>query len=196
MVLAHQKLSWNTLQRYSMVEYEYYDWTSLIDSNARESMRKDIDLLIRNGDYWKNSPPFQTNVNIFGLPDQNWNNLKMSFIWSAFAYMKREAQIKTIKSWGYKTNVDTQENRDTYWHQHNRPECITLSGVFYLELPQGVDETTSGTEFAPNGPENHDYFFAPAKVGNWIIFPGKSWHRPGILTSKEWRYIVAADMEI
>jgi hypothetical protein len=29
-----------------------------------------------------------------------------------------------------------------------------------------------------------------------LIFPGKTWHRPGILESNNWRYIVAADMEI
>ena len=43
---------------------------------------------------------------------------------------------------------------------------------------------------------NADTEYAPAKEGHWLIFPGKTWHRPGILDSKEWRYIVAADMEI
>ena len=110
--------------------------------------------------------------------------------------MKQERQIKSVKSWGYKTNVDTQEDRNRYWHQHMRPDCLTLSGVYYLHIPKGTNLETSGTEFAPSGPESAGHFFAPAKLGQWIIFPGKSWHRPGILTSKEWRYIVAADMEI
>ena len=179
-----------------MIEYEYYDWTSLIDADERESMRMDIDLLIRNGQYWKNSPPYQTDVNIFGLQTPNWNNLKMSFIWSCFAYMQQERQIKTIKSWGYKTNIDTQEDRNNYWHQHVRQDSLVLSGVYYLHIPEGVNLETSGTEFAPMGPESDGHFFAPAKLGQWIIFPGKSWHRPGILEKKEWRYIVAADMEL
>ena len=156
----------------------------------------DIDRVIDQGHYWKNSPPYQTDINIFGMPGENWNNLKMSFIWSCFAYMKQERQIKTIKSWAYKTNIDTQENRDNYWHQHDRPDCITLSGVYYLHIPKGAKLKTSGTEFAPNGPLSDGYTFAPAKVGYWIIWPGKAWHRPGILEKKEWRYIVAADMEI
>jgi len=178
-----------------MIEYEYYDWTSLIGSVSRERMAQDIHRLIENGQYWKNSPPYQTDINIFGMPGDHWNNLKMSFIWSCFAYMKQERQIKSVKSWGYKTNVDTQEDRDRYWHQHMRPECITLSGVYYANIPEDVDLETSGTEFAPDGPLSDGHFFAPAKQGQWIIFPGKSWHRPGILTSKDWRYIVAADME-
>jgi len=179
-----------------MIEYEYYDWTSLIDATARESMAQDIYSLVEQGKYWKNSPPYQTDVNVFGLQGEHWNNLKMSFIWSAFAYTKQERQIKTIKSWGYKTNADTQEDRDTYWHQHIRQDSLVLSGVYYLHLPKSANLETSGTEFAPNGPKAGNTIMAPAKVGQWIIFPGKAWHRPGILEKQEWRYIVAADMEI
>jgi len=179
-----------------MIEYEYYDWTSLIDSDARRCMVTDINQVIADGHYWDNSPPYQTNINMFGLTPDYWNNLKMSFIWSCFAYMKRERQIKTIKSWAYKTNVDTQENRDTYWHQHLRDNALVLSGVYYLHLPKDANLETSGTEFAVEHPEQGERLFAPAKLGHWIIWPGKVWHRPGILEKQEWRYIVAADMEI
>jgi hypothetical protein len=177
-------------------EYEYYDWNNLIGSEAKQRMVKDIDAVIDRGDYWTNSPPYQTNINIFGLQTEDWINLKMSFIWSCFAYMKTERQIKSVKSWGYKTNIETQEDRDRYWHQHLRDGSIVLSGVYYLNIPLDSDHQTSGTEFAPNGVDGGAYEFAPGKLGNWIIFPGTTWHRPGILTSKEFRYIVAADMEI
>lgn len=180
-----------------MIEYEYYDWTSLIDADARKRMTGDINTVIANGDYWTNSPPYQTNINIFGLPTTDWVNLKMSFIWSCFAYMKQERQIKAVKSWGYKTNLQTEENRENYWHTHTRPNATVLSGVYYVDMPSNINFNIAGTEFAPNGVEDEmSYFFAPAKLGHWIIFPGKSWHRPGILQSDEWRYIVAADMEI
>ncbi len=178
-----------------MTEYELYDWTSLIDSEARRSMITDINQVIGDGHYWKNSPPYQTNINIFGLTTDYWNNLKMSFIWSAFAYMKQERQIKTIKSWGYRTNIDTQEDRDNYWHQHIRDDSIVLSGVYYVEIPEDANLQTSGTELAHTTPEG-DTTYVPAKEGHWLIFPGKTWHRPGILQSNKNRYIVAADMEI
>ena len=179
-----------------MIEYEYYDWTSLINANARESMAQDIHSLVEQGKYWKNSPPYQTDVNVFGLPGEHWNNLKMSFIWSAFAYMRQERQIKSVKSWGYKTNVDTQEDRNTYWHQHIRDNSLVVSGVFYLHLPnKETSNLLSGTELAHTMPEG-ETDMCPAKLGHWLIFPGKTWHRPGILETKEWRYIVAADMEI
>jgi hypothetical protein len=178
-----------------LTEYELYDWTSLIDSEARRSMITDINQVIGDGHYWKNSPPYQTNINIFGLTTDYWNNLKMSFIWSAFAYMKQERQIKTIKSWGYRTNIDTQEDRDNYWHQHIRDDSIVLSGVYYVEIPKDANLQTSGTELAHTTPEG-DTTYVPAKEGHWLIFPGKTWHRPGILQSNKNRYIVAADMEI
>jgi hypothetical protein len=179
-----------------MVEYEYYDWSSLIGSESRLRLIKDIDDIIDRGDYWKNSPPYQTNINIFGLQNEDWINLKMSFIWSCFAYMKTERQIKGVKSWAYKTNIQTQENRDNYWHQHLREGNLVLSGVYYLHVPLESNQKTSGTEFAPDGVEKGNYQFAECRTGNWIIFPGKTWHRPGILTTQEYRYIVAADMEL
>jgi len=178
-----------------MIEYEYYDWTSLIDTNARNGMCNDIDLIISQGKFWHNSPPYQTNVNIFGTGYDYWNNLKMSFIWSCFAFMKQDKQIKSIKSWGYKTNIDTQEDRDNYWHQHLRDNSIVLSGVYYVKMPEGSNLDTSGTELAHTTPEGTTEY-VPAKEGHWLIFPGKTWHRPGILESSNWRYIVAADMEI
>ena len=178
-----------------MIEYEYYDWTSLINADSRQRMVNDIDKVIADGHYWDNSPPYQTNINVFGLTTDYWNNLKMSFIWSAFAYMGQERQIKAVKSWGYKTNVDTQEDRNSYWHQHLRQPNIVLSGVYYIKMPEDCNLDTSGTELAHTTPEG-DTEYVPAKEGHWLIFPGKTWHRPGILESKDWRYIVAADMEI
>ena len=77
-----------------------------------------------------------------------------------------------------------------------REASTTISGVFYLNKPSEVDDvSTLGTEIAPNGVEGEGKYFAEMRVGNWIIFPGKTWHRPGILTSNNYRYIVAADME-
>jgi hypothetical protein len=179
-----------------MIEYEYYDWTSLINEDARDRMANDIRQVIASGHYWKNSPPFQTDINIFSLPSSDWVNLKMSFIWSCFAYLNREVQIKAVKSWGYQTSLKNPEDRNEYWHTHLRPDATVLSGVYYLKMPPRINLDIAGTEFAPDGVERPDtYFFAPAKVGNWVIWPGKAWHRPGILQSEQDRFIVAADME-
>lgn len=176
--------------------HEHYDWNNLIDIESRQRMCLDIDNVIDQGHWWKNNPPYQTNINIFGLQGSHWINMKMAFIWSVFAYLDREVQIKGVKSWGYKGNVDTQPaSRDMHWHQHIREQNTVVSGVYYLHLPEGVDTSTAGTELAPEGPERPGHYFAEGKVGHWMIFPGKTWHRPGIIDTTEYRYVIAADLE-
>lgn len=177
--------------------HEYYDWNALIDEQARQRMCLAIKAGINEGHYWKNSPRYQTDWNVFGTPGQDFINLKMSFIWSCFAYMSKEVQIKTIQSWSYLTSLTFPENRDRLWHHHNHDtSTTTVSGVFYLHLPHDVkDEITAGTEMAPDGPEGDNKYFTEWRTGYWMIYPGKVWHRPGILQSDKDRYIIAADLE-
>ena len=180
------------------MEHKYYDWNSLINYESRQRLVGGVKHLIDSGNYWTNSPKYQTNVNVFGLPGEDWVNLKMSFIWSCFAYLGREVQIKNIQSWSFMTQKDSAEDRDILWHHHNHdPNTTTVSGVFYLYLP--VDELNdlefSGTELAPNGVEGEGKYFVPWRDANWMIYPGKTWHRPGKLYSELPRFVVAADME-
>ena len=176
-----------------MIEYEYYDWNSLIDEKHRERMRNDIEIGIRAGKFWHNSPKYQTNWNVF----QDFTDLKMAFIWSAFRYLGKEVQIKNVQSWAFQTSLKHAEDRDTLWHHHNHnPATKTVSGVFYLHLPEDVkDLEKAGTELAPDSPEGEGNFFVPWKTGHWMIYPGAVWHRPGVVQSLNHRYIVAADME-
>ena len=111
--------------------------------------------------------------------------------------MNREVQIKNVQSWSFQTSLKTAEDRDILWHHHNHnPETTTVSGVYYLQIPDDVkDLNTAGTELAPNGVENEGKYITPFKTGHWMIYPGKIWHRPGILQSDNNRYIVAADLE-
>ena len=179
------------------MDYELYDRDSLIDANSRQRMVETVDEIIASGNYFTNSPRFQTKQNVFGLPTSDWINLKMSFIWSCFAFMNREVQIKNIQSWSFQTSLKTAENRDILWHHHNHnSETTTVSGVYYLRIPNDVDDLdTAGTELAPNGVEGEGKYITPFKTGHWMIYPGKIWHRPGILQSEKNRYIVAADLE-
>ena len=177
--------------------HEYFDWNMLIDSDARSRMCDEVKTGIDAGKYWKNSPKFQTDWNVFATPTPDFINLKMSFIWSCFAFMNREVQIKNIQSWSFQTSLKTAENRDILWHHHNHnSETTTVSGVYYLRIPNDVDDLdTAGTELAPNGVEGEGKYITPFKTGHWMIYPGKIWHRPGILQSEKNRYIVAADLE-
>mgnify|MGYP001156927501 FL=1 len=176
--------------------HEYYDWNALIEQRSRERMINDIELGIKAGKFWHNSPKYQTNWNVFGTPSQDWINLKMSFIWSCFSFLNKEVSIKQIQSWAFQTCLPGEE-RDKLWHHHNHNnQTTTVSGVYYLHLPEDVTSyETAGTELAPNGVEGDGKFITTWKTGHWMIYPGKVWHRPGILQSKNNRFIVAADME-
>jgi len=175
--------------------HEYYNWTGLINEKARLDMCNEIDLGIKSGKFWHNSPKYQTNWNVF--QGNSFINLKMSFIWSCFAYLGKEVQIKNVQSWAFMTSKKTAEDREVLWHHHNHnPQTTTVSGVYYLHLPEdATDLEKSGTELAPNGVEGDGKYFVPWKTGHWMLYPGKVWHRPGILQSDESRFIVAADME-
>ena len=116
---------------------------------------------------------------------------------SAFMFLEKEVQIKQIQAWSYMTSLQHPEDRDKLWHHHNHNnQTTTVSGVYYLHLPDDVTNyETAGTELAPNGVEGDGKLITTWKTGHWMIYPGKVWHRPGILQSKNNRFIVAADME-
>jgi hypothetical protein len=107
-----------------------------------------------------------------------------------------EVSIKQVQSWAFQTCLPG-EDRDKLWHHHNHnPQTKTISGVYYLHLPDDVNSyETAGTELAPNGIDKDGQMITTWKTGHWMIYPGKCWHRPGILQSEQNRYIVAADME-
>lgn len=176
-----------------MINLKRYNWTELIASEDRIAMQTDIDSLIQQGKVFTNSPKWQTNVNILGESGAHWSKLKMSFIWSCFAYIGSEVSIKGIQSWSYRTSLENAEDRDNLWHHHHHTQGVqSLSGVYYVHTP--VADLDCGTEFAPYGlSETARHMEFPA-IGSWIIYPSATWHRPGVLKSKDNRYIVAADL--
>jgi hypothetical protein len=109
-------------------------------------------------------------------------------------YLKQEVKIEMVQSWSFMTNTDTVEDRDNLWHTHQYGSERTLSGIYYLHIPEGVDIATSGTEFAINGLEDSARWVGPVKGFNWLIYPGKTWHRPTPPQSSQDRFVIAADM--
>ena len=173
-----------------MVEYEYYDWNNLIDEQQRHKMCEVVATGIKEGKFWTNSPKYQTNWNVF----QDFTDLKMSFIWSAFRYLGREVQIKNVQSWSFMTSRKYPEDRENLWHHHHHDTSVqSVSGVYYVKVP--VVKKQCGTEFAPNGLEDPSRLMLPPKEGEWVIYNSKEWHRPGELLSDKDRFIVAADLQ-
>lgn len=180
-----------------------FNYSSLITKEHNQEACDLIDHIIFTEDNWfRNSPKYQTKENIFSRPEQVWLKYRLTFLFSVFMYLGREVRVSNMMAWSYMTNTETAGNRDRLWHDHWHPKTPgndMISGIFYLHIPADViDINTCGTEIAPNGPlEEHSesrYFIRPTPF-SWHIYPSRTWHRPGISQSKNYRFIIAADIE-
>ena len=173
-----------------------YDYSSVITDSDKDEAISAIDGIIASGNYFKNSPPYQTQENVFKRSEACWLKYRMTFLTSVFFYLGQEARVSGMTAWSFKTNLSTVEDRDMYWHHHAKyGEGKGLSGILYLHIPEDVtDLSTCGTEMAPNGPEGDGKFFVEPNKFTWNIYPSETWHRPGIVQSEQYRYILAADV--
>lgn len=178
---------------------DQYDFSSLITKEDNQQIQDITKKIIDSGDYFTNSPKFQTKQNLFARPEAVWLKMRQSFIYSCFMFLKREVRIKNIMSWVFMTSAKDVENRDRLWHNHhisdNNGTTGTLSGLWYVYIPLTSNPELTGTEFAMDWPEMKDTFFFKPNELTWNIYPSKIWHRPGITDSDEYRFVFAADME-
>jgi len=180
-------------------KFRKYNFSSII---TREDNQQAVDIvkgIVEQGHYFKNSPPYQTQENIFARPESVWLKYRMSFLFSVFMYLGREAKVSNMMAWSYMTNLETHEDRDLLWHNHwhpSSPDAKMMSGIFYLHIPEDVDNRDlCGTEMAPNGPEKSGKYFVKPTDFSWLVYPSGYYHRPGIPQSNDWRFILAADVE-
>lgn len=179
--------------------FRKYDFSSLITEADNQEACTTIKNIIENGGYFTNSPKFQTNENLFGRKESIWLKYRMSFLFSVFMYLGHEVKVTNMMSWSFMTNLAGSEDRETLWHNHWHPQHQNgrmMSGIFYLHIPDDVkDIDYAGTEMAPYGLDSEEkYFVTPTKY-SWLIYPGDKWHRPGIVQSNQYRFILAADVE-
>ena len=175
--------------------YKKFNFGSLITKQDDQQACACIKEIIDSGNYFENSPKFQTKENLFGRDEAFWLKYRMSFLFSCFMYLGKEVKVGNMMAWSFMTNTDTSENRETYWHNHAGQGVRKLSGIYYLHIPDDVKEfDTCGTEMAPNGPTGKDKVFVRPSANSWLIYPSETWHRPGINYSYDYRYIIAVDV--
>ena len=173
-----------------------YDYSSLITATENDTAIGIIKSIIESGKYFKNSPPFQTEENLFGRSEAVWLKYRMTFLTSVFLYLGHEARVSNMMAWSFMTKQSTQPDRDTLWHHHDKHGGQGISGIMYLHIPKDVaDSDTCGTEIALNGPAGDQKFFVRPSYYSWLIYPSHLWHRPGIAQSEDYRFILAADVQ-
>ena len=179
--------------------FRKFDFSSVISPEDNKEAIGIIKNIIASGNYFTNSPKYQTKENIFSRPEAVWLKYRMSFLFSVFMYLGREVKVSNMMAWSFMTNLDGAEDRETLWHNHwhpQNPNAKMLSGIFYLHIPEDVkDRDYCGTEMAPNGPSDNEKFFVKPSDYSWLVYPSNQWHRPGIVQSKNYRFILAADVE-
>jgi hypothetical protein len=179
--------------------FRKFDFSSLITEQDNQEACGIIKQIIADGNYFTNSPKFQTKENIFARNESIWVKYRMSFLMSVFMYLGREVKVGNMMAWSYMTNLEGAEDREKLWHNHwhpQNPSAKMMSGIFYLHIPEDVkDRDYCGTEMAPNGVDKDGKFFVRPTDGNWLIYPSDQWHRPGIVQSNNYRFILAVDVE-
>jgi hypothetical protein len=176
-----------------------FNFSSLITKQDDFEACNVIRQIVADGNYFTNSPKFQTKENLFSRPESVWLKYRMSFIFSVFMYLGREVKVSEMMAWSYMTNLEGAEDREKLWHHHwhpKNPNSKMMSGIFYLHIPDDVkDRDYAGTEIAPHGPEGEGKFYVRPTDGTWLIYPSNTYHRPGIVQSNQYRFILAADIE-
>jgi len=181
-------------RRTTMIEHKYYDWNNIITFDDRSNMVRDIKIEVDRGNVIKDQPQHQPNFVAFDRPEFYWNKLSQSFLMSCNDFLGENIPIVGTRSWCFMTSLAYPvQDRNTLWHHHHHDvNYKTLSGVYYLNIPLEHDDC--GTEFAPHGPDSDEKIMLPPRQGQWIIYHGYEWHRPGIVKAMDPRFIVAADL--
>ena len=179
--------------------FQKFNFESTISQEDNQSACDIIKSIIDSGNYYTNSPRYQTKENIFVRPESVWLKYRMSFLFSVFLYLGREVKVFNMQAWSFMTNLEGVEDRKNLWHHHwhpKQPDSKMLSGIWYLKIPDDViNRDLCGTEMAPNGPQNSEKIYVKPTDFHWLVYPSDQWHRPGIVQSNQYRFILAADVE-
>ena len=183
-----------------------FDFSSLITKRDETLACRDIDAIIDAGMWGRSNPRFQTNANVFDEFNdkewkEHWAKIAHTFYASCHMYAQKYLPMHSYRSWGMKTNASCEyRERWVLWHNHTDKNEKSLSGIYYLKIPDSYDLKTAGTEFVLRTREKAEEFkdaepdfTVEPKLGHWHIWPSHLYHRPVVPHGEEWRYIVSAD---
>jgi len=148
--------------------------------------------------YCNGLPSYQTRENLLDRSEFIWQKIQSTFLTSCITYINKKIKIIQCSAWGFKTNNELAYDRDKYWHHHHfrKENEKMISGIYYLHIPNYYNQNTdiSGTEFSLDGKEYSDTVFVKPDYYTWLVHPSNLYHRPGIWSGDEYRYVLAADL--
>ena len=179
---------------FGIKQYLYNDVFSKDDKNFIISHLEENFFNI--GKIEKKYPGYQTlyDHNLFQINYDPFEKLKKTFIQSCKDYVNI-SKIKfnidhekyESRCWCYLNWKDSNRS-DQEFHIHNRSNPFTISGIFYLKMPD--DDENVGTKFLLGG----NLITLPSITNSWFIFPSNYGHIPGNLTNTKKRYVISADL--
>ena len=182
---------------FGIIEYKYQNLFS----------KKDRDLVVdyldnnffKDGKIQKNSPGYQTpnDISLFDINLIQFEKLKNTYIHSVLDFVnQRHLKVKIknnehrIFSWCYLNWANSDRSVQPF-HIHNKEMPETLTGIFYLKLPNiKTLWNECETEFYLGGCK----FRLPSVESSWFIFPSNYGHSPGKQKENEKRYVISADI--
>jgi hypothetical protein len=181
--------------RFGIRQYSYSHIFSEDDKN------KLIEYLNENfydnfNNYRKDLPGFQTTHKSNLLEYPIFTKVKKTFIESCFDYIDEGKLISKLKtnqygmySWCY-MNWKISSRSGNVFHIHNPTNPYTLTGIFYLNLPNKKEKNRTETTFFVGC----NKVVLPSLEYNWFIFPSSFGHYPGECVSEEKRYVISSDI--
>ena len=130
--------------------FKKYNFSSLITDRDNQEAINIIKGIVASGNYFKNSPKYQTQENIFARKETVWLKYRMSFLFSVFMYLGREVKVSNMMAWSFMTNLEGAEDRETLWHNHwhpTNPQAKMMSGIFYLHITED-DKDRNGSKWS------------------------------------------------
>ena len=160
-----------------------YNYSNLISRKEKIKAKNKVDSLIKNGNYCKNVPSYQTWETLYEY--EEFKIFLNTFIHSCFSYLGEEKSIKRLKMWCFvdclRNNITKDQEKQ--WHSHDDGQN-KLSGIFYLRNLR--KEMTEFKDIDVNNLKYHPF--------SWYIYPSFLIHRPPKIKSIRNRYTIAADL--
>jgi hypothetical protein len=164
-----------------------FNYSDQITTDDIDNAISIIDKLFENGRYRKNRPTFQTIDNLF-LFDQ-FNKFQFTFLDACKKLTNISNPTYQSFSFCYMDYYDNwiKKTRNEQWHNHSEAD---LFGIMYLKNYEYPDNIQSGTEFANDYLESIG-FIDPIPF-SWHLFVGNTYHRPGVITTNNKRYVLTS----